>query len=77
MAREHGPEHVKTAVGKVDNAGHAKDQGQAGRHHEQRACVAEAIQALNEPKTHSTQCVKSRASTRVVLKVLTNAASSA
>ena len=60
-----------------DDAGHAKDKGQARRHHEQRACVAEAIQALNEPKTHSTQCVKSRASTRVVLNVLTKAASSA
>jgi hypothetical protein len=32
---------------KIDNAGDAKDQGQARSHHEQGAGMAEAIQALN------------------------------
>ena len=77
VSRYHGAQHVKTTVRKVNDARYTKDQGQPCRHHEQRACMAEAIQALNEPKTHSTQCVKSRASTRVVLKVLTTADSSA
>ena len=76
-ARQQRTQHVKTAVGKIDNAGDAKHQRQARSHDEQGACVAQAIQALNQPKTHSIQCVKELGSMRVVLKVLTKAASSA
>ena len=70
-------QHVKTAVRKIDNAGDAKYQRQTRSHDEQCACMAETIQTLNQPKTHSIQCVKVLASTRVVLKVFTSAASSA